>query len=138
MGDLWQKESQEDWTEIAKTSNFDQGHRTGKGGTTAKRTNTIGRSDIKSIVEMLWQKTNGAQICIIRDAERMTVTAANALLKTLEEPPQNTYFVLTSSAKDILLPTIVSRCAELRVPLNTTVEIKQYLVMHSQAEQISK
>ena len=43
-------------------------------------------------------------------ADRMREEAANALLKVLEEPPENSVLILTTSRPDILLPTIVSRC----------------------------
>jgi len=52
---------------------------------------------------------------IVREADRMTPEAANALLKTLEEPPPGNLVVLTTARAAHLLPTIRSRC--LRVPL---------------------
>lgn len=52
----------------------------------------------------------GKKVFIISDAEKMTAEAANSLLKTLEEPPPNTMLILTSSHKEQLLPTIISRC----------------------------
>lgn len=47
----------------------------------------------------------------IPNAKSMTVASANALLKTLEEPNENTFIVLITEDIDSLLPTIVSRCA---------------------------
>jgi DNA polymerase-3 subunit delta' len=47
-------------------------------------------------------------------AERMTAEAANALLKTLEEPPSSSLFILIASRPDSLLPTIRSRCQGFR------------------------
>lgn len=55
-----------------------------------------------------------ARIFIVRRAEEMNPSAANALLKTLEEPPARTHFVLLSSRPDLLLPTIRSRTLPLR------------------------
>jgi len=52
--------------------------------------------------------------CLIEPAERMGLNAANALLKTLEEPSGNTIIILISSKSDLLLSTIRSRCQELR------------------------
>ncbi len=49
-------------------------------------------------------------IAVIDDADRMLPYAANALLKTLEEPPVHAHLILTSSHPDRLLPTIRSRC----------------------------
>ncbi|TYK66795.1 hypothetical protein [Colwellia echini] len=48
---------------------------------------------------------------LIPQAQAMTVAAANALLKTLEEPSDNSYIVLIAEDLESLLPTIVSRCA---------------------------
>lgn len=52
----------------------------------------------------------GWRASVIMHADRMRVEAANALLKTLEEPPDRSLLILTSSSQDSLLPTIVSRC----------------------------
>lgn len=50
------------------------------------------------------------QVVIIPEAEKMTDGAANGLLKVLEEPERNTYLFLLTSAKNRILPTILSRC----------------------------
>ncbi len=50
------------------------------------------------------------RVCIIVNGERMQDIAANALLKTLEEPPSHTLIVITAPEPKDLLPTIVSRC----------------------------
>jgi len=50
------------------------------------------------------------RVCVIRDVDRATPEAANALLKTLEEPPSHAILILTVSDASLLLPTIVSRC----------------------------
>ncbi|MES1175497.1 MAG: DNA polymerase III subunit [Myxococcales bacterium] len=55
-----------------------------------------------------------ARIFIVRDADELTVSAANALLKTLEEPGPNTYFVLLTSRPNRLLDTIRSRTLPVR------------------------
>ena len=51
-----------------------------------------------------------AKIFIIDQPEKMTLAGANALLKILEEPPSQTYFILITSSSSLLLPTIRSRC----------------------------
>jgi hypothetical protein len=53
------------------------------------------------------------KIAIMIQAERMDAPVANALLKTLEEPPADTYFLLACEDRGALLPTIVSRCTQL-------------------------
>ncbi len=55
-----------------------------------------------------------ARVFIVRDADELTVSAANALLKTLEEPGPNTYFVLLTSRPNRLLDTIRSRTLPVR------------------------
>jgi DNA polymerase III subunit delta' len=55
-----------------------------------------------------------AKVFIVRRVEEMSVQAANALLKTLEEPGARTHFVLLTSQPDALLPTILSRTMRVR------------------------
>ena len=55
-----------------------------------------------------------AKVLIFPEAERMTPAAQNCLLKTLEEPPQDTVFFLITEQPGSLLPTIVSRCRVIR------------------------
>jgi len=55
-----------------------------------------------------------ARVFIVRDADELTVSAANALLKTLEEPGQGTHFVLLTSRPNRLLDTIRSRTLPVR------------------------
>jgi len=50
------------------------------------------------------------KVFIIREIERATLPAANALLKTLEEPPSHVVLLLTSNRRDLVLPTVLSRC----------------------------
>jgi DNA polymerase-3 subunit delta' len=50
------------------------------------------------------------KVIVISEADRMNEAAANKLLKTLEEPPERTHFLLQSDAPDELLPTVRSRC----------------------------
>jgi len=53
---------------------------------------------------------SGYKVVIIENAEKMTQDAQDAFLKTLEEPPGNTVFLLLAENHNLLLPTIVSRC----------------------------
>lgn len=56
---------------------------------------------------------SGRRCIIISSADMMNPEAANAFLKTLEEPNPNTTIILTTSRQDKLLPTIVSRCTQI-------------------------
>ena len=68
------------------------------------------------------------RVVIVDDADALTVEAQNALLKSLEEPPSATVFVLVSALADSLLPTVRSRCPRLRfVPLDA-VDVAAVLV----------
>jgi len=65
----------------------------------------------------------GSKVGIIFEADRLAPQAANAFLKTLEEPPPHTHILLLSSQPEQLLETILSRCVEipLRAPQGTTL-----------------
>ncbi len=55
----------------------------------------------------------GRKVVIIFDADRLGEQAANAFLKTLEEPPRNSHILLVSNFPELLLETILSRCIEI-------------------------
>ena len=61
------------------------------------------------------------RVFIVEEATAMAPPAANALLKTLEEPPSRTLFVLCTTAPDQLLPTIRSRCQRVRFAAGTAL-----------------
>jgi len=71
---------------------------------------------------------NKGRVVIIADADKMTPEAANALLKTLEEPPDAMFMILTTSAMTQLLPTIVSRCQAIRFDDIAPADIEQALI----------
>lgn len=55
----------------------------------------------------------GRKVVILFDADRLVESAANAFLKTLEEPPRNSHILLVSNFPEMLLETILSRCIEI-------------------------
>ncbi len=67
------------------------------------------------------------KICLIDEADTMTLEAANALLKTLEDPPGHCLFLLISSRPEHLLPTIRSRCIAVRFSPLPIDAIESYL-----------
>lgn len=69
-----------------------------------------------------------ARFFIIDDADKMNDQAANALLKTLEEPPPTSYIFLITSRPDSLLPTIRSRCQSLRFAPVATGDVEEFLI----------
>ncbi len=54
------------------------------------------------------------KVAVVGDAHRLNAAAANAFLKTLEEPPADTVIMLTSTGTEGMLPTILSRCQKIR------------------------
>jgi DNA polymerase III subunit delta' len=69
----------------------------------------------------------GAKVAIIVPADKMHVPTANALLKTLEEPPPRTYLLLVAHQPGRLLPTIASRCQRFSVALPRKEEALAWL-----------
>ncbi|MEF8866601.1 MAG: DNA polymerase III subunit [Salinibacter sp.] len=68
------------------------------------------------------------KVNILIDAEKMREEAANTFLKLLEEPPPQTVFLLTTNRPEQLLPTILSRCQQLRFDPLRPETIEQALV----------
>lgn len=62
--------------------------------------------------------SGGWKVGVVVSADRMETSAANSFLKTLEEPPPKTLFLLQTDAPDSILPTIVSRCQRIDLPLS--------------------
>lgn len=85
----------------------------------------ISVEQIRSMTFQFSKASVGVRTVIIAEADRMNEAAANALLKTLEEVPTNTYFILTASNGGKLLQTIRSRCLSLRLPAISTVEVEE-------------
>ncbi|MDP5007980.1 MAG: DNA polymerase III subunit delta', partial [Glaciimonas sp.] len=69
----------------------------------------------------------GQRVVVLYPAEALNTAAANALLKTLEEPPANTVFLLITNSLDRLLPTILSRCRKFAMPIPTQQDALTWL-----------
>ena len=67
------------------------------------------------------------RVFIIKEAEKLSIEAANCLLKTLEEPPSELLMILTSISKDMLPPTLSSRCKEISMNPLSENEVIQAL-----------
>ncbi|WP_051328239.1 DNA polymerase III subunit delta' [Desulfatirhabdium butyrativorans] len=74
--------------------------------------NEIRIAQVRELCATLEKKPFSAskRMVLIKNIEKMNVSAANAALKILEEPPENTHFILTTQEPARLLPTIRSRC----------------------------
>lgn len=97
---------------------------------TEKKADIIRIDEIRlQIVESMYERPyNGNhKVYIIEDADKMNVQAQNAILKTLEEPPEYAVLILTTTNVERLLPTIISRCIVLNMRPVEDELIKQYL-----------
>jgi DNA polymerase-3 subunit delta' len=74
---------------------------------------------IRSLADFMNISTHrqGLRVVVLYPAEALNMPASNALLKTLEEPPPGTVFLLASNSLDRLLPTILSRCRKFALPM---------------------
>ena len=74
-----------------------------------------------------------ARVFLIDDADKLNDQSANALLKTLEEPTRTSYLILITARPAMLLPTIRSRCQQIRFSPLTAAEVERYLVTNELA-----
>lgn len=77
----------------------------------------ISKDDITELLNNVYKTSqfNSKKIYIIENCEKLNDFSCNALLKTLEEPPENVYAILLTSNIDSVLPTISSRCQKIFV-----------------------
>jgi DNA polymerase-3 subunit delta' len=75
------------------------------------------------------------KIALVSDFERATIGAANALLKTLEEPPRYANLILLATDADLLLPTIVSRSQQISLRPLSSREVANALTSQWQIDQ---
>jgi len=87
---------------------------------------TISIDQIRDLQHQLSLKPYASKykIGIILEAQRMTVEAQNALLKTLEEPPTHSVLILTAPSTKQLLPTIISRCQVVRLEAEVDLDFE--------------
>lgn len=85
---------------------------------------------VRALIEALGLRSHygRAKVVIVSPADSMNVAAANALLKTLEEPPGDTVLLLISARPSFLPATIRSRCQLLRLPLPGTEQARNWLM----------
>lgn len=89
----------------------------------------ISREESREIIKTLSLKPfeSKNKVMIIWQPELMHPSAANGILKILEEPAPNTFFILVTNAADRLLPTIISRTQIVTVPLLPDEEVEVFL-----------
>lgn len=89
----------------------------------------ISRDESREIIKTLSLKPfeSPFKVMIIWQPEYMHPSAANGILKILEEPPANTFFLLVTNAAERLLPTIISRTQRVLVPMLDDAAIENFL-----------
>ncbi len=94
-----------------------------------EKPNTIGVEDIRKLTGDIAVKPYAAKykVYIVNEAEKMTVQAQNALLKTIEEPPEYAVILLLVANTEALLPTVLSRCVLLNMKPVSDESVKKYL-----------
>ena len=91
--------------------------------------NSIKISQIRKLqTDIIVKPHKQYKIYIINQAESMTIEAQNALLKTLEEPPEYAIIILITSNKESLLDTIKSRCEIIKFLPISIVDLNNYLI----------
>lgn len=97
-------------------------------------TQSIGVDDIRRIQQKLNQSSHqhGEKVAVLMNAQLLTTAAANALLKTLEEPPGATTVIIASSAWQRLLPTIRSRLQHYPVQPPSIEALAQWLSLQGE------
>ncbi len=96
-----------------------------------EKPNTISVDDIRAQVNNdvgIKPYSSAHKIYIVNEAEKMTVQAQNAILKTLEEPPEYAVIILLTTNVNSLLPTILSRCVVLNMKPVADELVKKYLM----------
>ena len=98
------------------------------------KSNRILIQSVRELRKTLYFKSEptGRKIVLIFDAHLLSVgmgEAANALLKILEEPPENTTLILVTDHVELLLPTILSRCQRVGIPRLNDIFIRDWLQM---------
>lgn len=98
---------------------------------THEKPGTIGVDDIRRQINgdvAIKPYSGHKKIYIVSEGEKMTVQAQNALLKTLEEPPEYAVILILTDNVNTLLPTILSRCVVLNMKPVRDAQIKEYLM----------
>ena len=98
---------------------------------THEKPNTISVDDIRAQINndvAIKPYSSPYKVYIMNEAEKMTVQAQNAILKTLEEPPEYAVIILLTTNVNSLLPTILSRCVVLNMKPVADEKVRKYLM----------
>ncbi len=95
-------------------------------------------SDIRNLIEQVRipPQTGKFKVFIIDEVHMLSQTAFNAFLKTLEEPPKHVVFILATTEKEKIIPTILSRCQIFDFKRIKPIEVKSFLISIAEKEKI--
>jgi DNA polymerase III delta' subunit len=93
---------------------------------------------VRELINQLHLSADGKKVVIIDAAEQMNNSAANALLKTLEEPGEDIHIILICHNLSKLLPTIISRCRKFRFNPLSKEEITEVLTQEKAKIDVNK
>ena len=102
---------------------------------THEKSASMGVDDIREQINdtiMVRPYSSQYKIYIVDEAQKMTVQAQNALLKTIEEPPAYAVILLLTTNASAFLPTILSRCVMLTLKPVPDEQVRSYLMEHVQ------
>lgn len=99
-----------------------------------KQSENIKVDQIRKFCEVLHKTAEGLQIGIIFYADQMNINAANCLLKTLEEPRDNTLIILLAHNIDKVIPTILSRCQNVHIPATFAKDSANWITKNSKKD----
>jgi DNA polymerase-3 subunit delta' len=88
---------------------------------------TIKIEQVRALKEKITVASAGARVIVVHPAEAMNANAQNALLKVLEEPPPLVLFILVSHRPHALLPTVLSRCQRINMPVPPAEQAANWL-----------
>ncbi len=83
--------------------------------------------ELSGFLNMTSHRSNGMRVVLIHPAEALNLASANALLKMLEEPATGVIFILVSHQLQRLLPTIISRCQKISMPIPNDAQALDWL-----------
>ena len=92
---------------------------------------SMGVDEVREIIEEVSKRPyeGDKKVIIIHEGSKLTIQAQNALLKTIEEPPQGVYIILLAESLETLLETIKSRCQVYKLTPLTKDELYKYIAI---------
>lgn len=94
---------------------------------------SIGVDSVRQLSQFMYGRAQQQlnKVVVLASAEKLTEAAANALLKTLEEPPQNSFLLLQTQAANTLPATLLSRCQRWALSAEFSADTRHWLALHS-------